>query len=158
MSKWREWYARFEDFFAGSLLVSGLGILFVGVIMRYLLKSPISWTFEIAGYFVVWGTLIGTAVALREGHHIQVDILYDRMPPFVKRIFNIFSNLLGIVFCFLFAFYGIKILNLYIMLDQRSMDSGIKLWIVYLALPTTGIMLGIRFLTNLIENVKGEVK
>lgn len=158
MSKWRERYAKFEDYLAGTLLVSGLGMLFVGVVMRYIARSPISWTYEIAGYLVVWGTLIGTAVALREGHHIMVDVLYDRVSPKVKRYFNIFSNLLGIVFCVLFIFYGSKMVDLYLTLDQRSMDSGIKLWIVYLALPITGVMLGYRFVDNLIANLKGELK
>lgn len=158
MANWRKWYARFEDYLAGTLLVGGLGFLFFGVVMRYMFEKPISWIYEISGYLVVWGTLTGAAVALREGHHIQVDILYDRVPAVVKRIFNMISNLLGILFCVLFVLYGTSLLNMYLQLDQRSTDSGMPLWIVYLVLPVGGIMLGYRFLEGLIKNLKGEVK
>lgn len=158
MAKWRERYARFEDYFAGTLVVSGLGLIFYGVIMRYVLNNPQAWVDEISKYLVVWGTLIGAAVALREGHHIQVDILYDRVPTIVKRTFNIFSNLLGIVFSVFFILFGSNLLNMYLELDQRSTDVGIPLWIVYLVLPISGLMLGYRFLDLLLANLKGEVK
>lgn len=157
MNRWGEWYARFEDYLSGLLLISGLGLLFVGVVMRYVFQSPVSWIYEIAGYLVVWGTLIGAAVALREGHHIQVDVLYDRVPNGVKKMFNIFSDLLGILFCILFVYWSIQILQMYHSIDMRSNDTGIPLWFVYLALPISGVMLGIRFVTNLIKHAKGEV-
>lgn len=158
MANWRKWYAAFEDFLAGTLLVSGLALIFFGVVMRYVFNNPQSWIHEISGYLVVWGTLTGAAVALRDGHHIHVDILFDRVPPAVKRLFLVFADLLGILFCVLFAVYGGKLLQMYIMLDQRSTDVGVPLWIVYLALPLSGAMLGFRFLDHLIAHLKGEVK
>ncbi|MFC4768415.1 TRAP transporter small permease [Effusibacillus consociatus] len=158
MAGWRERYARFEDYLSGTLIVVGLGLIFYGVVMRYVINNPQAWVEEISKYLVVWGTLTGAAVALREGHHIQVDILYDRVPPLVKRIFNIFSNLLGILFCALFIVFGSNLLNMYIQLDQRSTDVGIPLWIVYLVLPISGLMLAFRFVEKLAANLKGEVK
>ncbi|WNC16125.1 TRAP transporter small permease [Brevibacillus brevis] len=158
MSKWRERYAAFEDCFAGTLIVIGVGLIFYGVVCRYVFNSPKAWIDEISTYFVVWGTLVGMAVALREGHHIQVDILYDRVPPSVKKAFNIFSNALGVLFCFFFIFFGGKLLSLYWDTQQQSTDTGIYLWIVYLVIPLSGLMLGYRFLDNLLSNLRKEVK
>ncbi|BCJ86402.1 TRAP transporter small permease [Effusibacillus dendaii] len=158
MEKLKKGYAVFEDYLSGTLLAVGLALIFYGVVMRYFMNDPKSWVDEISGYLVVWGTLTGAAVALREGHHIQVDILYDRVPDSVKRIFNIFSNLLGVLFCVCFIFFGSKLLNLYMLTQQQSTDTGVYLWIVYLVIPLSGIMLGIRFLENLIINLRGELK
>lgn len=157
MSKWSERYAALEDYLSGALIVAGLGLIFMGVVWRYVFNNPQAWVDEISTYLVVWGTLIGSAVALREGHHIQVEILYDRVPPGLKRVFNIFSDLLGIVFCAFFVFFGMNLLAMYFETQQQSTDVGIYLWIVYLVIPLSGLMLGFRFLVNLIANLKGRI-
>jgi C4-dicarboxylate transporter DctQ subunit len=156
MAKWRERYAAFEDFLSGSLIVIGVGLIFYGVVCRYVLNDPKAWVDEISTYFIVWGTLIGTAVALREGHHIQVDILYDRVSPGVRRAFDVFSNGLGLFFCVFFVFFGGKLLSMYWGTQQQSTDTGIYLWIVYLVIPLSGVMLGFRFLDNLLASLKRE--
>ncbi|UYZ12799.1 TRAP transporter small permease [Brevibacillus sp. WF146] len=158
MSKWRERYAAFEDFLAGSLIVIGVALIFYGVVCRYVFNSPKAWVDEISTYFVVWGTLIGSAVALREGHHIQVDVLYDRLPASLQKVCNVFANALGVLFCFCFIFFGGKLLALYMETQQQSTDVGIFLWIVYLVIPLSGLMLGYRFLDNLLASLKKEVK
>ena len=158
MAKWREWYAAFEDYLAGTLIVTGIGLIFYGVICRYVLNNPKAWVDEISTYLVVWGTLIGTAVALREGQHIQVDILYDRVSPAVQKALNVFSHSLGLLFCVFFIFFGGKLLSLYWRTQQLSTDVGIHLWIVYLVIPLSGLMLGYRFWDNLLQSLKKEVK
>ncbi|USG64515.1 TRAP transporter small permease [Brevibacillus ruminantium] len=158
MSTWRERYSKFEDYLAGSLLVIGVSLIFYGVVCRYVFNSPKAWIDEISTYFVVWGALIGFAVALREGHHIQVDILYDRLPASLKKAFDVFSNGLGILFCLAFVFFGGKLLSLYWETQQQSTDVGIYLWIVYMVIPVSGLMLGYRFLEKLLISLKKEVK
>jgi C4-dicarboxylate transporter DctQ subunit len=157
MSKWRERYAALEDYLSGTLIVIGVGMIFFGVVWRYVLNNPQAWVDEISTYFVIWGTLIGAAVALRDGHHIQVDIVYDRVSPRLQQAFNIFSNLLGLLFCALFIFFGGNLLSMYFETQQQSTDTGIYLWIVYLVIPLSGLMLGYRFLDNVIANVKRQV-
>lgn len=158
MSKWRERYATFEDYLSGLLIVIGVSLIFYGVVCRYVFNNPQAWIDEISTYFVVWGALIGTAVALREGHHIQVDILYDQVSPGIRKALNIFSNGLGIVFCGFFIFFGSNLLSMYLETQQQSTDTGIYLWIVYLVIPISGLMLGYRFLDNLLASLKKEVK
>jgi C4-dicarboxylate transporter DctQ subunit len=158
MAKWRERYAAFEDYFAGTLIAVGVFLIFYGVVCRYVFNNPKAWVDEISTYCIVWGTLTGLGVALREGHHIQVDILFDRVPPFFQKVFNVFSNALGVLFCIFFIFFGGKLLSLYWVTQQKSTDVGIYLWIVYLVIPLSGLMLGFRFIDNLLSSLKKEVK
>jgi len=158
MPTWKQRYAAFEDYLAGSLIVIGAGLIFFGVFCRYVINHPQAWVDEISTYFVVWGTLTGLSVALRDGHHIQVDILYDRVPPSVQKGLNIFSNALGVLFCFFFIFFGGKLLSLYWVTQQQSTDVGLYLWFVYLVIPLSGLMLGFRFADNLLASLKEEVK
>ncbi|CAM5795671.1 MULTISPECIES: TRAP transporter small permease [Brevibacillus] len=158
MSKWRERYATFEDYLAGTLIVIGVSLIFYGVVCRYVFNSPKAWIDEISTYFVVWGALTGFAVALRDGHHIQVDIVYDRVSPALRKAFDVFSNALGALFCLCFIFFGGKLLSLYWVTQQQSTDVGIYLWIVYLVIPLSGLMLGYRFVEKLLASLKKEVK
>jgi len=150
-------YEKIEDYLSGSLIVTGLSILFVGVLFRYFLKSPLSWADEVANYLIVWGILIGTAVALRNGHHIQVDVFYDRVSPKMKKIFDTFSSVLGVAFCSLLLIYSIQLILMYFQTQQTSLQIGIELWKVYLVLPITALMLGYRFIERLIDSMKGEI-
>lgn len=151
-------YEKIEDYLSGTLIISGLSLIFIGVIWRYLLNNPLSWVGEISNYLIVWGILIGTAVALRDNHHIHVDAIYDRVSERMKKIFNVFSNVLGIAFCIFLMIYSGKLILMYFQTQQKSIEVGIELWIVYLILPITALMLGFRFLEKLINCIRrGEV-
>lgn len=149
-------WALLEDIAAGSFLSVGIALIFYGVLMRYAFNEPKAWVEEVANYTIVWGALLGVPVALRNNHHIQVDILYDKLPRGGQRLLDILANLMGILFCVFFTYYG------YILVAKRytsgmvSMDVGIPMWIVYLILPISGIMFLFRFLEKLLQAMRGE--
>ena len=69
-------YEKIEDIIAGIGLVCGVGIMFVGVVARYIFHHPLTFVDEIGPIFIVWSTLIGYSIALRKDEHIKMDILY----------------------------------------------------------------------------------
>lgn len=150
MERFKRAYAAFEDFLAGGLLFIGLTLIFVNVILRYFFGRPMSLLDEFSVYFVVWGTLIGTAVALRNNHHIKVDMVYNFLPIKLKRIVSIFANSLGLAFCAFYTYFGYQLVQNYIVLGQRSADSQFPLWIVNLVMPLSGLMFGLRFVEKLV--------
>ena len=156
MRTWKKWWALIEDVLAGSFLVTGLCLILYGVMMRYVFNSPKSWVEEITNYTIIWGALFGVSIALRDGHHIQVDMLYDRLPKKVQRWVRVFSDLMGVLFCLFYTYYG------YVLVDKRlesgmiSLDVGIPMWLVYLILPISGIMFLMRFLERLVNSLRGK--
>ena len=52
-------YEKIEDIIAGIGLVCGVGIMFVGVVARYIFHHPLTFVDEIGPIFIVWSTLIG---------------------------------------------------------------------------------------------------
>lgn len=147
-------YAVFEDFFAGGLLFTGLSMIFVNIVLRYVFGKPQSLLDEFSIYFVVWGVLSGTAVALRNDHHIKVDMLYNLLPLKVRRWVSVFANSVGLGFCVLYTFYGNKLVLSYLASGQRSTDSQFPLWIINLIIPVSGLMLGIRFIEKIYQLLK----
>ncbi|MCL4441653.1 MAG: TRAP transporter small permease [Firmicutes bacterium] len=74
------------------MLFIGLSLIFINVILRYFFGKPQSLLDEFSVYFVVWGILAGIAVALRNNHHIKVDIVYGMLSIKTKRVVGVFSN------------------------------------------------------------------
>ncbi|NYE58131.1 TRAP transporter small permease [Carboxydothermus ferrireducens] len=144
-SVWIKIYEGLEDYLSGGLLYLGLTLIFVNVILRYVFGKPIALLDEYSVYLIVWGAMIGFATALRDDHHIKVNMLYDRLSPKGKRIVSIFANLVGAFFAILMLIYGIKLVVTYKVLGQGSADSQTPLWIVSLVLPISGFMMVVRF-------------
>lgn len=154
---WRV-YEFLEDIISGGLLFTGVAIIFYGVIMRYFMNSPKSWVDEVSQYLIIWGTLIGTSVALRNDHHIKVDMLFDRFSPRVKYYVTIFAHGVGTAFSLFLAYYGYVLVNFVHNTGQRSTDVGIPLYIVYSILPLAGTMLTFRFLVKLYSMIRSHGK
>jgi|SRR5699024_7731933 len=143
-----------EDYVSGSLIVIGLIILLAQVIMRYFLGLSTTWQDESARYFIIWGVLLGSAVALRDGQHIRVDVIYQRFSSKWKGFIDILANICIIVFLMFMAIYGFILVKEKYLTGEMS-DIGIKIYVIYSILPLSGLFMGIRAITNLI-NYKNE--
>jgi len=54
-------------------------IIFVQVVLRYVFQSPFSWAEELARYLLVWITCLGSAYAIRDGMHISISYLRNKL-------------------------------------------------------------------------------
>lgn len=150
MQKFKKFYAAFEDYLAGGLLFTGLMLILANVVLRYNpMWRPKAWIDEYSLYLVVWGTLIGIAVALRNDHHIKVDMLYNFLPLKAKRWVSVFAMTLGMLFAMLFAVYGVQLVKFYYVMGQRSINTQTPEWIPALCLPIAGVMFTVRFIEKL---------
>lgn len=154
MSRGKKIWDLVEDVLAGTFLSVGISLILYGVIMRYAFNEPKAWVEEVANYTIVWGALLGVPIALRDNHHIQVDILYDKMPKSIKRLMDIFSGVMGIVFCLFYTYYGYLLVAKRYTSGMVSMDVGIPMWLVYMILPISGVMFLLRFIEKLINIIK----
>lgn len=151
MKKFWKTFEFLEDIVSGGLLFIGVSVIFYGVFMRYVMNAPKSWVDEISQYLIIWGTLIGTSVALRNDHHIKVDMLFDRFPLKVQYYVTLFAHAVGLAFGSFVAYYGFTLVAFVHRSGQRSTDVGIPLYIVYSILPLMGLLLSLRFILKFYE-------
>lgn len=149
-----KYWTLLEDILTGVFFVSGLGLIFYGVLMRYVFNNPKPWVEEISMYSVIWGILFGLSVALRNDHHIAIDLLYDVLSPKLKRLMNIFANLVGILFCIFFIYYSFNLVSSTHKTGMVSLTVGIPMWIIYVILPISGTLFLIRFIERFIQTVR----
>lgn len=65
----------------------------LGVIFRYVLESPLLWAGDAGALALVWLSFVGAAVLLKEGGHVAISGLVNRLPPRGRRAAGFFSAL-----------------------------------------------------------------
>lgn len=147
-------FRNIEDWVSGILIAGGLGVMLYQVFLRYILDVSTTWQDEVSRYLVVWGALIGSAVAIRDNEHIRVDILYQYFSEAAKRIIDFFANLAMLIFFIFLIIFGFILVKDKFISGQASY-SGFKLWIIFIALPLSGVLMLLQTLAN-IFNIREE--
>ncbi|SDV47115.1 TRAP transporter large permease [Chitinasiproducens palmae] len=59
-------------------------LLLAGVVARYVLHQPLTWSDELASVLFLWLSVLGAVVALRRGEHMRMTALVARCPASVR--------------------------------------------------------------------------
>lgn len=76
LSRWTGFVLRLAAGLAMIVLIVAIG---VNVFMRYVLGSPMPWAEEVTRYTMVYMTYLAAPLALREGRHIRITLLTERL-------------------------------------------------------------------------------
>lgn len=90
-----------------SVLLIGISVLVIGqVVARYLFNSSLSWSDELARYFLVWSTFLSVSYCVKKRISIKIDQFQNAMPkgsiPWIKMI----RHTIVFVFCILMIPYA----------------------------------------------------
>jgi TRAP-type C4-dicarboxylate transport system permease small subunit len=114
-------------------------LVFVNVVCRYILNFSIIWAEEVSQYLMVWVAFLAAGLALRQGRHVAIEILQDRLPPTARRVTRHFVALLLIVFMGVLIVLGFQFACF--AWDQETPVLNIPLGIPYLAVPIGALLL-----------------
>ena len=93
-----------EEILASIAITAVVLSAFYGVISRYILNNPVAWSNEVATISFTWTVFLGAAAAWKHNKHIHIDLAYNIMPAFLKKISDIVRNIILSIF-FIFALY-----------------------------------------------------
>jgi len=136
-----------------SLVVTVL-LIFTQIIMRSVFNTSLSWSEELARYIFIWQIWLGMSIGLRDNKHIAVELLYQYIKGKPSRALKIAVTLLCIFICGFLVLYGGKmVMNAY---NKNSLSAAMRapLWIVYLSLPFSSFVTGLRYVLQLCAQVK----
>jgi TRAP-type C4-dicarboxylate transport system permease small subunit len=105
----------------------------LGVFFRYVVQDALTWTEETARYLMIWMGFLATGLALREGGHIAVELVLERMPADAQRAMLVVVRLLSLAF--LAVVIGAGWALLVRVSGQRTPVLGISMMWPYLAIP-----------------------
>ena len=61
------------------MLLGGVGVVFAGVVWRYLLNDPLEWSDEVALAVLIATTFLGAALTLQRSEHLGIRVLRTRL-------------------------------------------------------------------------------
>jgi TRAP-type C4-dicarboxylate transport system permease small subunit len=125
------------------------------VFTRFILKSPSTWTDELATFLLIWVSLLGAAVALKRGAHLGMDYFVERMSPGRRLYVAVFVYLCTGLFsvCVMMG-GGVTLVARKLQLRETSPALGLDLGYVYLAVPISGLFLTIYSIELLADGVR----
>ncbi len=130
-------------------------LIFVQVCMRYIFNNSLSWSEELARYIFIWQIWLGTSVAMKEREHINLDMLSNKLQGKAKLVLALLANVLMLLFCAFLAKYGWDLVHSMMTRGNKSVALRIPMWIIYSSLPFSQLVVMLRVLGHVIENVRG---
>jgi tripartite ATP-independent transporter DctM subunit len=86
------------EWVAACLVLACIGILFSGVVGRYVFNSPLVWSDELASILFLWLAMIGSVIALKRGEHMRMTACISKMSDHKK----VYFETLGVLACFFY--------------------------------------------------------
>jgi TRAP-type C4-dicarboxylate transport system permease small subunit len=135
---------NFEKYLITSALLVMSLVLIAQVVMRYVFRSPFVWSEELARYLLIWLSMMGTSLAVRESRHISVDFLPVFLGPRTYALFATIAHIGNLIFCVLMIWYAVPIIIRLAGIGQLSPSLGIPMWLIYAAVPVGLTCMGLR--------------
>jgi C4-dicarboxylate transporter DctQ subunit len=144
---------RVERLLVGLLGGAAMLIAVVQVLGRYLApREAITWAEEVIVYIMVWGIMIVASQLVRTDGHVRPDLVLRLLPPGVQRWVEMFNCLVALAFTAGMVWYGWQVVSTAMLLDQRSSsDLQFPMYLYYLALPTGGALMAVRYVIRLVR-------
>jgi len=144
---------RAERAVVGVLGLTALAIALWQVLSRYFFPNQaISYAEEVMVYLLIWAIMIVSSQLVSTDSHIRPDVLRNVVPAGAARRLEIFNCAAAIAFCCALTWYGWEIVETAKGIDEHSpSDLQFPMWIYYLALPTGGALMAVRYVIRLIR-------
>ena len=143
---------------AGS--VAGYAMLLVSlfityeVIMRSFFHEPTIWVFDITIYILIWFGFLSAAYGLKEGSHINVDLLVGKMSARTRVPLETVAFALCFIYSFILLKYSWKMtLEAFINKEAATTILHVPMYLVELGVLTGSFLLSLQALRMLIARV-----
>jgi len=129
----------FAKYFSGTALVLMTLIITVQVFGRYVLNASPVWAEQAALLILIWCVFIAAAAGTREGFHIRIAAVVDRLPIRLRGPTNLVSN--AVV-----AFFGVAMIVFGVELASATWHHviptlGIPRGFAYIPISVSGVLI-----------------
>lgn len=152
---------RLDDFLANAegWVVSGILALmillaFLQVVLRNVFSFGFAWVEELLRVSVLWVGFVGASLAIKQGRHINIDVLSRTIPTRYKPILQAVMSLVLLGVCLIFLYASVE----YIRVEKEFGDVSDQLhtpvWVLQLIFPLLFGVGSFRLLVQTVENLR----
>ncbi len=142
----------FEEWTLFVSVIVALLALFVNVVMRYIFNYTLIWSEELVREVIIYTTFVGCSAAVKNRSMIKIDASVQLLPKF-KMPLTFFSNFVIMIFSGMMIYYGWLMAAMQHRTHQKTIIMQIPLVILYAILPLMGVMMLIRSIQVIREDI-----
>ncbi len=132
-----------------ALLVT---VVFLQVIFRFILNSPLAWTEELARYSLIWLTFLGAAYAMSLKAHIGMEFFVNLFGVSIRKVLYIIATFASLIFFLLMVIEGYDLAMQG--MSQTSPVLRIPMGMIYMIIPVSGVVLIINMASQFSKDFK----
>jgi TRAP-type C4-dicarboxylate transport system permease small subunit len=133
------------------LMFGLLAAVFLTVLFRYVLHSPLGWSEELGRFVFVWLSFLGMLEGVRLKAHIGIDVFTNALPPGLQRATELFVGAAIVAFLWVVVAAGIRLtaMNMELLSPGLDIPEG---W-VYLSIPISGTLMAAHILLQMLQTL-----
>ncbi|NOX32375.1 MAG: TRAP transporter small permease [Deltaproteobacteria bacterium] len=147
---------KLEEILIVILISVASYLSFQEVILRSVFNTGWSGSYEITIMALIWCTFIGVSLGIKKNVHIGVDLLVNKFPPPIKKLFVYLSILCCLIFGIVIAFQGYQFTAFISRSHLLSRDLRIPMEWAYMSVPVCGVLVTLRFIEKLVYVIQGK--
>ncbi len=128
---------------AAVCLISSVAINFDNIICRYFFSISIPWAEEIMLVLMVGCVFTGCCAVAWEGRQIRMDVVVNMLPPKLRELANVFSELVLIATAAAVAVFAWPVITELAAFDERSQAANFPLVIPQAMVPIGYTLMGL---------------
>ena len=112
------------------------------------LSFGLSWGDEFTSMAVLWITLVGAMIAVRQKGHIRMDFTERYLPPRWQKLTAIIANLSAATVCLVVCYFSINL----VVWEFKDSVPGIGVipsWLLVSIIPLACFVMGLRFVISI---------
>lgn len=148
------WIGLLSGIVGGIGLVLLLATLVIDVTLRFAFSIPLPGTIEYASFWYMAAIgFLGLALAERHNEHIDVPIVFDRLPPPIQRELTIVGKSLFAVVMLAIAVWGWEEAVRQWEIGERGGAAGVLVWPTRFLVPLGAAACAIELLATVLERL-----
>jgi TRAP-type C4-dicarboxylate transport system permease small subunit len=134
-------FIRIPHVLSGVLFLLAVVLNFVNVVGRYVFGMPIFWAEETLTFTVIWIVFLVVGTITYRGAHLNMDLLFSRLPAAVQRVIRV-GIALALTVCTVYtAAQSWKVVKLHYLTHGVTAGTNIPL-----AIPHSALLFGFSFM------------
>ena len=129
------------------------GIVFLGVVFRYVFADPLSWSDELSTFLMIYLTFFGCYAALEENQLARIELLITKLKGRWKNAIVITGYFVTLAFVAVVLYFGTTLYFSFSVQKQLSAAMRIPLKIFYISIPIGMMMMIFRICITILETI-----
>ncbi|WP_209123791.1 TRAP transporter small permease [Alkalihalobacillus sp. BA299] len=92
----------------GIIVGSMFSAVILQVVLRYLFNTGLNWPEEVTTFLMGWMTFLGSAIAVKQLEHINIDIFVEKLSIRGQEILRFITKLILLGFIILLTYIGLN--------------------------------------------------